>query len=112
MNVSKKQRANWLGVAFIVLAVVMVAQGLLVQAQRQEQQDCQGDYSRDVSEVIAQRALWADEDRDALNTMIFTVVKPEKTQAQRKAAVQKYVDIQKDNDKKRKANPLPEYTCG
>lgn len=108
----KHDRGRMLGVGFILLALAMVGQGLFVQSQRQAEQNCQADYSRDTSAVIAQRATWNDEDRNALNTMIFTVVDPTLTQKERRAAVQAYVDVQKDNDKKRKANPLPEYTCG
>ena len=57
--------------------------------------------------VQGQRGQWADEDRNALNQMIFTVISNASDQEKTKA-VQGYASTAKANDKKRKANPLPD----
>jgi hypothetical protein len=109
--VKKIDRGHLLGIGFILLSLAMVIQGLWVQQQRQIEQDCQTEYNQDVTAVIAQRATWADEDRTALNRMIFTVVNPKLDDAAKRAALDDYVETAQTNENKRTANPLPEYTC-
>lgn len=100
-----------LGVGLIVLALAMVVQGLWIQHLRQIDQDCQTTYNKDVSAVIAQRSGWADEDRAALNTMIYAVVNDKLSEDKQQEAVLNYVTVSQENDANRKANPLPEYHC-
>jgi Na+-transporting methylmalonyl-CoA/oxaloacetate decarboxylase gamma subunit len=104
-------RGHVLGVGFILLALAMVIQGLWVQSERQAEQDCQTEYNQDVTAVIAQRATWADEDRTALNTMIFAVVNPTLDDAAKRRALDDYVETAQTNENRRQASPLPTYHC-
>jgi hypothetical protein len=106
-------RNHILGTLFILIAIVMVIQGLWLSHQRDVETKCQADYNQQTAVVVAQRAQWADEDRAALNMMIFTVIDPKKDQADREQAVQSYKVTAEKNDANRKANPLPTRThCG
>lgn len=109
-TVSNAERSRVMGYVFITIAIVMVVQGAWLQWQRQQETDCQADYNQDVSSVVSQRAVWADEDRNALNKMIFTVIDPKADEAERRAAVEKFADTARRNDKNRKANPMPKRT--
>lgn len=106
-------RQHLLGTIFICIAVLMVIQGLWIQWDKDQEAKCQADYNQKTSTVVAQRGEWADEDRAALNKMIFTVIDPKQTQQEREDAVQLYAITSKKNDENRKANPLPTRTsCG
>jgi hypothetical protein len=95
-----------LGVWLIVIAVVLGAWTVYSQWQDTRFISCQTDFNEATNAVQRQRASWADEDRKALNTMIFTVVQVQ-NQRVRKQAVDNYVDTVRDNDHNRRANPLP-----
>jgi hypothetical protein len=106
-------RQHLLGTIFICIAVLMVIQGLYLQWKNDQESNCQADYNSKVTTVIAQRGEWADEDRAALNTMIFKVIDPQADEQDRADAVQLYAVTAKKNDANRQANPLPDRTsCG
>lgn len=106
-------RQHLLGTIFICIAVLMVIQGLYLQWRNDQESNCQADYNSKVTTVIAQRGQWADEDRAALNTMIFTVIDPKQTEQERQDAVNLYAATARKNDANRQANPLPDRTsCG
>lgn len=112
MNTIKRtfDRQHLLGTIFIAIAILMVVQGLWLSHKNDQEAKCQADYNQSVSEVVSQRGEWADEDRAALNTMIFKVIDPKITQPEAQEAVQTYADTAKKNDANRQANPLPERT--
>lgn len=103
-------RQHLLGTIFILIAVLMVIQGLWLQYTKDQEASCQANYNSDVSAVVAQRAQWADEDRHALNTMISTVINPDNTEQERQQALQQYAETAAKNDANRQANPLPSKT--
>lgn len=103
-------RQHILGTIFIAIAVLMVIQGLWLQWSRDRESNCQADYNAHVSSVVAQRAQWADEDRKALNTMIFAVIDPKNSDQGRQQAFQTYAETARKNDQNRQANPLPTRT--
>ena len=106
-------RQHLLGTIFIAIAVLMVIQGLWLSHVNDAEASCQAAYNEQVITVVAQRGEWADEDRKALNEMIFTVIQPDISQGEAAAAVQAYAATAKKNDANRQANPLPERTsCG
>lgn len=106
-------RQHLLGTIFICIAVLMVIQGLWIQYKNDQEGKCQSDYNQKVTTVIAQRGQWSDEDRAALNTMIFQIIDPKATDAERQDAVQLYAVTARKNDANRQANPLPSRTsCG
>ena len=112
-RIKNMDRQHLLGYAFVVIAVLMVIQGVWLQYDQDRETQCQSDYNAQNSVVVAQRAQWADEDRKALNQMIFTVINPKVDQSAREDAVQEYAVTAKKNDANRKANPLPTRTkCG
>ena len=109
----KPDRQHVLGFSFIMIAVIMMAQGLWLQSQQDKETQCQADYNASVVSVQKQRSDWADEDRKALNDMIFTVIDPKASQGDREQAVQDYAETARKNDANRQANPLPSRTsCG
>jgi len=116
MNAAIKRtfdRQHLLGTIFIAIAILMVIQGLWLSHVNDAETKCQADYNQAVVDVQQQRAQWADEDRKALNDMIFTVIDPKVTQAEREEAVQLYAVTARKNDANRQATPLPERTsCG
>jgi len=103
-------RRHTLGVTFMVVALLMVIQGVYLSVKQNRESACQSDYNASVVAVQKQRAQWADEDRKALNDMIFAVISPKATQGEKQQAVQQYVSTARTNDKNRKENPLPERT--
>lgn len=106
-------RQHILGTIFILIAVLMVLQGLYLSHVNDQETKCQAQYNEDVTTVIAQRGQWADEDRKALNDMIFTVIKPGVSQEEATQAVQTYAETARKNDANREANPLPSSNnCG
>lgn len=103
-------RSRTLGFVFIVIAVIMVVQGVWLQYDQARESSCQSEYNADVSAVVAQRSTWADEDRRELNNMIFKIIDPKASDPEQAAAVKKYVTTAKANDALRKANPMPAKT--
>ena len=103
-------RQHLLGTIFIAIAILMVIQGVWLSHVDDTRSSCQANYNEQVTTVVAQRAQWSDEDRKALNDMIFTLVDPKVTQADREQAVQLYAVTARKNDANRQANPLPERT--
>lgn len=103
-------RQHILGTVFIAIAIVMVIQGLWLSHVNDKETACQAAYNESYTAVVQQRGEWADEDRAALNKMIFTVIDPKTTQAQAEEAVQLYAETAKKNDANRKENPLPDRT--
>lgn len=106
-------RQRFMGYLFIVIALLMVIQGLWLSHKQDAEASCQAAYNNQVSTVVAQRGQWADEDRAALNTMIFEVINPSVDDHERQQAVIDYAATARKNDANRQANPLPERTsCG
>jgi|SRR5262245_4176858 len=101
------------GTIFILIALVMVIQGVWLSHQRDVEAKCQADYNQQTAVVVQQRSEWADQDRTALNTMIFTVINPKASDQERQDAVEEFAATAKQNDANRQANPLPTRTkCG
>ncbi len=103
-------RQHLLGTIFIAIAILMVIQGVWLQYNNDQEAKCQAEYNQQVSTVVAQRGQWADEDRAALNKMIFTVIDPQADEQTQSNAVQEYAETARKNDANRQANPLPSRT--
>jgi len=109
----KHDSQHVLGFAFIVIALIMMIQGLWLGQQQENETQCQADYNAQSNAVQKQRAEWADQDRDALNQMIFTVIDPHTSNQQKQNAVNEFAQTARKNDANRRANPLPSRTsCG
>ena len=98
------------GTIFILIALVMVIQGVWLSHERDVEAKCQADYNQQSSAVQQQRAEWADEDRASLNQMIFTVIDPKASDGEKREAVQVFAATARKNDANRQANPLPVRT--
>ena len=98
-------RQHLLGTIFIAIAIAMVVQGLWISHKQDEEAKCQADYNQKTSAVQKQRAEWSDEDRAALNTMIFKVIDTKSSAPEREDAVQLWAVTARKNDANRKANP-------
>lgn len=110
---TKPDRQHVLGFAFIMIAVIMMAQGLWLQNNQNDENQCQADYNEAYTAVAKQRGDWADEDRRSLNHMIFTVLDPKIDNDEKKQVVTAWQTEAEKNDRNRKANPLPSRTdCG
>jgi septal ring factor EnvC (AmiA/AmiB activator) len=108
MQTDRKERVT--GYVVIAVALLMVIQGVWLSVKQSKESECQAQYNSDITAVQKQRATWADEDRKALNDMIFTVIDAKANQATRTQAVQDYAATARRNDANRQANPFPTRT--
>jgi hypothetical protein len=109
----KPDRQHLLGFSFIVIAAIMVIQGIWLGAQQSSDNECQAQYNAAFRDVAQQRAQWADEDNRDLHKMAQTLIDPKVSQAEKSQAFQHWVEQTNKNDQNRQANPLPSRTsCG
>lgn len=94
-----------LGWIVIILAVFTVAQGAYYAYDRNEITQCQARYNADFANVVAKRAQWADEDKQA-ELKLFRDLLSAKPGTGGKI-LQQYLDATTRTDKLRQENPLP-----
>lgn len=116
-SVSPKTERTF-GIVLIVLSLMTVGQAVYftIETRGQAEVDrrrtsCQAGYNQAFTRALTARATISDGDRKNLNDMITAVVTLQ-TPAERRAAIETYVRVQADNDRKRAQNPLPEIPEG
>lgn len=101
------QATRWLGIVVALLAVVTVAQGVIVSHQLKESTACQAEYNDRFAMVLTIRARLYDEDRHALNKLIGIIAANPGGEDSIGRAIQNYVETVEENEVDRLRTPLP-----
>ena len=115
------RQSRVIGILVLLMSTITIISSSFTSYQNRQNSEhdrevtaCQARYNDDFARAVTLRGQYADEDRTLLNTMIFTIL-DEPDPKKRQAAVNKWVRETQENDKLRKATPLPDLTtrnCG
>lgn len=99
-------------VVMLIIVIYSAYQARQDRAHLRSVVECQAAYNKASATVSRQRAIWADQDRDALQQLLVTTIGDNDPVAVTDKALATYQAITKRNATNRRETPMPANNCG